>query len=95
MKYYYGNNIDKQGRVALGELIAPKTQVVIWVEDPDYNCIHIRPYIEGENVPSCSIRRTDDKSRVILPKEFRRNAINAVVGVNECEGGVVVKLLYD
>ena len=95
MKYYYGNKIDKQGRVALGELIAPKTEIVIWVEDSDFECIRIKPHIAGEDVPSCSIRRTDDKSRVILPKEFRKDATNVFVGIDESGGGIVVKLLYN
>ena len=47
-----------------------------------------------KDIPSYAIRRTDAKSRVIIPKIFRRNATHALIA-RDNQSGIVLKLFFD
>lgn len=47
-----------------------------------------------KDIPSYAIRRTDAKSRVIIPKIFRRNATYALIA-RDNQSGIVLKLFFD
>ena len=95
MKFYKGGRIDSQGRFCLGGFIEPRTQIEIWVEDIDFDLIHVKRHLElDKDIPSYAIRRTDAKSRVIIPKIFRRNATYALIA-RDNQSGIVLKLFFD
>ena len=94
MKFYNGNNIDKQGRISLGGLVDPNTKVEIWVDEKDFTLIHVKRYLElKDDVPEYGIHMTDSKSRVVIPKALRGNAVRALIASDMHNGGIVLKLV--
>lgn len=81
-KFYYGNKIDSQGRIALGKLFdaEKRHKVVVYVDESDMNKIYVTPYLGLEDIPEYALRAVDTKGRVILPKALRRNATGALIG---------------
>lgn len=88
MRYYDGASVDKQKRVCLGGFIQPNEEYVIYMMDGDE-----RIYVEAfsdQAVPGKSIRKSDAKCRIILPKCFVGNATRVLIG-QEKDGPVVLR----
>lgn len=97
MKFYEGGLIDKQGRVCVNAYIGPDTRVTIWVEDPCYDMVHMKRYLETDkDVPEFAIRKTDAKGCVIIPRALRANAKRFLISDETKSGhGIILKLFDD
>lgn len=96
MKFYKGGLVDKQGRVCVNLYIKPDTRVVIWVEDPCFDVVHMKPYLEvDKDVPEFAIRKTDAKGRVIIPRALRANARRFLISDETKSGGGIILKLFD
>lgn len=93
-KYYYGNNITKDGRICLGELMEPRKDVYLVVKEPDPDKIHVLPYDGNTDVPKEGLRKVDSMRRISLSPAMRGNATRALIGPSEY-GGVVIWLQYN
>lgn len=96
MKFYKGGLVDEQGRVCVNAFIGPDTRVLIWVEDPDFDVVHIKRYLDvDKDVPEFAIRKTDAKGRVIIPRALRANARRFLIADETKSGGGIILKLFD
>jgi DNA-binding transcriptional regulator/RsmH inhibitor MraZ len=81
-KFYYGNKIDSQGRIALGKMFDAEKyhKAVVYVDESDMDKIYVVPYLGLEEIPEYALKTVDMKGRVNLPKALRRNATGALIG---------------
>ena len=98
IKFYYGNAIDRGGRIALGDLMPKCNSVFVYAKFPNPNVLYVEPApaeskIEQE-LAKCR-RSVDDKMRVAIPKELRGKATRALIGKDGSKFGVVLWLQYE
>lgn len=91
MKYYYGSNIDAQGRIALGTVGSQYSQVVFYIEDECEDIVYLEAYKPESGLPANCARKIDSKYRVCLPKWLQKDYNRVLIGYRE--DSIVLKMI--
>ena len=95
MRFSYGSNIDKQGRICLGKFVKPAMQVVVYATEESDELIYVAPFNEATSDPDLIVRKVDSKSRIFFFLWLRGKATRVWIGRIENSDELVLKLIRD